>query len=219
MSTVIETVIIDLDGPVLDGQVRHFACYRDILTERGFIPLPQARYWEMKRNRIDRREQLAATGAERLYDEFLEAWLARIETEPYLALDRVHPGVVPKLDDWRRGGIRLLLVTMRHNPTTLAWQLDTLDLRRRFDAVLAVDPTKPGAEKAAAVRPYLEKASPDRVVWIGDTEIDIVAARGVGATACAVTCGLRTAEYLASLGPDLLVSSVDATPVEALLTR
>lgn len=216
---MIDTVIIDLDGPVLDGQIRHFACYRDILVEHGFTPLPQARYWEMKRNRINRREQLAATGADSLYAEFLDAWLSRIETEPYLSLDRVHQGVAERLDDWRRSGIRLLLVTMRHNRRTLAWQLDTLDLRRRFDVVLAVNPTEPDADKAAAVRPYLDTASPDRVLWIGDTEIDIVAARRVGAAACAVTCGLRTQEYLASLGPDFLVRSVTATPLEASHSR
>lgn len=216
---MIDTVIMDLDGPVLDGEFRHYACYRDILLERSLIPLPQTRYWEMKRNRVDRRQQLAASRAGGLYDEFLEAWLARIETEPYLALDRLQPGAVAKLDAWRRTGIRLLLVTMRHNRATLAWQLEKLGLVSLFDAVLAVDLVEPEAAKAAAVRPYLDTACPANALWVGDTEVDIGAARRVGAVACAVTCGLRTAEYLASLVPDLLLSNVDAIQLQASSRR
>ncbi|MFZ5874875.1 MAG: HAD family hydrolase [Nitrospirota bacterium] len=216
MPAVIDTVIMDLDGPVLDGRLRHYACYRDILTERGLTPLAEDRYWDMKRNRVDRRRQLAATGAERLYDEFLAAWLARIESERYLALDRLQPGAVPKLDEWRNQGIRLLLVTMRHNRETLLRQLDALDLRARFDAVQSVDPTAPDAGKADAIRPYLDTGSAKRALWIGDTEVDIRAARLVGATACAVTCGLRTEEYLASLSPDLVVRDVAEISLHAM---
>jgi phosphoglycolate phosphatase-like HAD superfamily hydrolase len=216
---VIHTVIMDLDGPVLDGRHRHYACYRDILTERGRTALDEDRYWDMKRNRVDRRQQLAATGAEHLYDEFLAAWLSRIESERYLALDRVQPGVVAKLDEWRRDGIRLVLVTMRHNRDALLRQLDGLALRSLFDAILSVGPTDPDVAKAAAVQPYLGMDSAGPTLWIGDTEVDIRAARRVGAIACAVACGLRTSEYLASLSPDVLANDVAAISLAAVEVR
>jgi phosphoglycolate phosphatase-like HAD superfamily hydrolase len=216
---VIDTVIMDLDGPVLDGRLRHYACYRDILTEHGLTPLAEAPYWEMKRHRLDRRRQLAATGADHLYDEFLDTWLARIESGPYLALDRLQPGVMNKLDEWRTAGIRLLLVTMRHNRDSLLRQLDALNLRTRFDAVLSVGPTEPDAGKAAAVRPYLDANAPKRALWVGDTEVDVRAARRVGTLACAVTCGLRTEEYLASLSPDMVLRDVNAISLHAVEVR
>jgi phosphoglycolate phosphatase-like HAD superfamily hydrolase len=219
MRSVIDTVIMDLDGPVLDGRLRHYACYRDILVERGLTPMAEDRYWDMKRNRVDRRHQLAATGADHLYDEYLTAWLDRIESTTYLALDRLQPGAVNKLDEWRRSGLRLLLVTMRRNRDTLLRQLDALELRSRFDAVLSVGPTDPDAAKADSVRPYLGVDSPKRALWIGDTEVDVRAARRVGATVCAVTCGLRTADYLASLAPDALADDVNAISLPAMEVR
>ena len=39
---------------------------------------------------------------------------------------------------------------------------------------------------------------------MGDTEMDIHAARELGVKVCALTCGIRSKEYLASLSPDLL---------------
>lgn len=216
---MIDTVIMDLDGPVLDGRLRHYACYRDILVERGRTPLPEDRYWDMKRRRIDRRQQLAATGADDLYDEFLVAWLARIERDHYLALDRLQPGALDKLDEWRAAGIRLLLVTMRHDRDALLRQLDALDLRARFAAVLSVGPTEPDDAKASAVQPYLGADGPKRTLWIGDTEVDIRAARRVGATVCAVTCGLRTADYLASLAPDVVADDMRAISLNAVEVR
>jgi phosphoglycolate phosphatase-like HAD superfamily hydrolase len=44
----------------------------------------------------------------------------------------------------------------------------------------------------------------DRVVWVGDTEVDVAAARELGVRVCALTCGLRTKEYLVNLSPDYI---------------
>jgi HAD superfamily hydrolase (TIGR01509 family) len=216
---MIDTVIIDLDGPVLDGQLRHYQCYRDIVTERGHRAMSLERYWDMKRHRVDRRSQLAATGAEALYDTFLPAWLQRIESPSYLALDRLQPGVHDKLEEWTRMGVRLVLVTMRRDHETLAWQLDTLELRHHFDSVVAVGPIEPDVAKAAAAKSYLAPSSLERTLWVGDTEVDIAAARRVGVKVCAVTCGLRTRDFLASLRPDSLVSDMSAIHLDTSVAQ
>src|SRR5690349_19782781 len=100
----ISACILDLDGPLLDGKRRHYACYRDILAEHGYVALPCDAYWQMKRSRIDRRAQLAASGAGAIYDLFLRAWLERIELPVYLALDRVQPGALARIARWRAEG-------------------------------------------------------------------------------------------------------------------
>src|SRR5690242_5488261 len=115
----IEICVLDLDGPLLDGRERHHACYRDILTEQGYEPLPRDVYWRMKCERVDRRKQLAASGAEGIYDLFLQAWLERIEQPRYLELDRVQPGAVEKLAQWRDEGRTLALATMRQSDSAL----------------------------------------------------------------------------------------------------
>jgi phosphoglycolate phosphatase-like HAD superfamily hydrolase len=206
---VIATLVLDLDGPLLDGRQRHYRCYSDILRGRGHEPLPLEQYWTLKRSRVDRRRLLSMSDAIALYDDFLAEWLRLIETREYLALDRLQDGVIGILQGWKQDGRRLLLATMRHNRANLQWQLDTLGLSSYLDAVLMIA-GEGAAEKAAAVRPLLGAATAERAAWIGDTEIDIQAARSLDMRCCAVACGLRTEDYLASLSPDALVPDLTA---------
>jgi len=201
---MISTLVLDLDGPLLDGMQRHYCCYSDILEEHGYRPLSVERYWEMKRNRVDRRELLECSDALSLYDKFLETWIERIETRKYLELDKVQNNVNTILSNWKGSRLRLLLATMRNNTSNLIWQLNMLDLRRFFDDVVVVGSGKNGAGKASEVKPKLMGLSLDSIVWVGDTEIDVAAARKLGVRVCVLTCGLRAKKYLASLSPDYI---------------
>lgn len=207
---MIKTIVLDLDGPIFDGRSRHYQCYSDILKENGFTPIPAPEYWQMKRQRIDRHLQLTASGAAGIYDRFLQAWLERIEEEKYLSLDRLQPGAVEKLREWKAAGIKLFLVTMRNKKENLQRQLASFDLVPFFDQVVSVGTDGEGNKKATAAEAYLDKASRGSVLWIGDTEEDIRAAHQLGVKVCAVDCGLRTREYLASLCPDFLCHDLKA---------
>ncbi len=208
------TIILDLDGPLLNGRFRHHACYQRILTDNGQRPLNLAEYWEMKRQRLDRRTQLAATGAEAIYDVFLRSWHALIETPPYLALDRPQDGAWQKLDDWKRQGIRLLLATQRHDRETLFAQLAALGLDTFFPHVAVCDHAEGGAGKAHRVREFLGEDA--RRLWVGDTEVDVDAARMLGCPVWAVACGLRTEAFLQALAPDFLSWSLNEIDLRGL---
>jgi phosphoglycolate phosphatase len=199
---MIRNLILDLDGPILDGKLRHYQCYGDILREHGFVPLSVDEYWEMKRHRYDRRRQLSATGAEGIYDAFLTAWLERIEQKEYLALDRLQPQVIEKLGSWKADGLGLHLVTLRNNEANLIWQLDRLNLLPLLDHVASVRSSASGQGKADAVRGIISLEELETALWIGDTEIDIMAARQLGVKVCVVECGLRSGECLATFDPD-----------------
>lgn len=205
---MINTIILDLDGPILDGKLRHYQCYSEILTESGFAPLTADEYWNMKRRKLDRHQQLAASGADGIYQQFLQSWLQRIEDKSYLALDRLQPGVLEKLQEWKSYGIGLILVTMRNKESNLRWQLGSVGLLPLLDKVVAVGTDGDESCKADAARPYVEQSDRASILWIGDTEADINAARLLGIKVCVVGCGLRTMEYLTSLKPDFLVSDL-----------
>lgn len=203
---MIDTIILDLDGPILDGRLRHYQCYSDILLEQGITPIPVDQYWEMKRNKKDRHIQLAASNADSIYDVFLSSWLERIEQERYLSFDRLQPGVLQKLQEWKHDAIRLALITMRNNLVTLHRQMELLGLSLLFDNIVSINKSGEVAiGKANAARSFVEMGEKNSVLWIGDTEVDIFAARLLGVKACAVSCGLRTAEYLVTLDPDFIV--------------
>jgi phosphoglycolate phosphatase-like HAD superfamily hydrolase len=209
---MIRTLIVDLDGPVLDGKHRHYFCYQKILVERGFIPLDLESYWGMKRERADRREQLKAVGAEGIYEDFLAAWLELIEQPEALSLDRLQPGALEKLQEWRDQGLSLILVTLRRYPDRLHEQLRRLKLEPVFDHLAVCEHRAGGLGKAEKVRTISRHISARHCLWIGDTEVDIEGARAFGCRVAAVTCGLRTEVYLASLSPDLL--SHDLTGID-----
>ena len=204
------TLILDFDGPILDGKYRHYQCYQDILTEYGYAPMPLEPYWEMKRSRVDRYQQLAASEATALYETFLREWLERIEEKKYLALDRLQDGVLDVLKQWHNSDLKLVLATMRNRESGVLWQLETMGLAPYFDEVIVTRQAQLGAGKANVVKQRVADLSATTALWIGDTEIDAEAARQLGLKICLLSCGLRTHDYLASLEPDFLVPSLKA---------
>ncbi|MCW6050395.1 HAD hydrolase-like protein [Lyngbya sp. CCAP 1446/10] len=213
---MIQFVIVDLDGPILDGKFRHYACYSQILMQRGYTPISLENYWQMKREQVNRREQLAASGSESMYEEFLQAWLKLIEQPQFLALDRPQPGMIDKLQQWRNSGLQLILVTLRRSPERLHAQLVELGLDSLLDYVLPCAHQLGANGKVEQVKKAVSQVSPENSIWIGDTEVDVEAARLLGCPIWAVTCGLRTELYLASLSPDFLSPDLSSINLRCL---
>lgn len=210
-------VVVDLDGTVLDIHEHHYACYVAILDERGYRALPRSRYWALKRQGIRRNDILAETGADRIDGPFLTAWLERIESRAYLELDRLLPGARSTLDAWAADGRRPTLVTARRNEATLRWQLEHLGLDECFIDVVRAEHDGQPCFKGRAFR----ASQPDTAVeaWIGDSEDDIHAARHVGATAIAVTSGLRDRRFLEHAAADTVVDGLAAASQHHGLAR
>lgn len=211
---MIENIIIDLDGPILDGKLRHYQCYRSILLEQGYTPMPVEQYWEMKRNRLSRRYQLATTDAVAIYDYFLTRWLEQIETPEMLALDKIQPGAIEKLHEWQDMGFHIILATMRQYSERLQNQLNSLKLTRFIKRIVVSDHCQGGEGKALRVKEVVPDFSAKQSLWIGDSEVDIEAARTLGCSIWAVTCGVRNENFLKSLSPDFLSQSLRDIKVE-----
>lgn len=213
---MIETVILDLDGPILDGKYRHYACYSQILAMHGYTPIALEEYWQHKRNRVSRKALLALSNAEELYDIFLEQWLDKIEHEDFLSLDTLQPGAREHLAAWKNQGYRLILATMRRNSANLQRQLDGLNLSPLFSDIVVCKHGEGGIGKAKRVLQIEGNLSSKSCLWIGDTEADIHAARFLQIRVVALTCGLRTESFLRSLHPDALFSNLPSVDTKVL---
>lgn len=206
-------VVFDLDGTLVDPSTRHHTVYAELAGSFGGQPLDKPAYWRLKRAGTGWPEILVESGlpADRT-PLFLDRFRHEIERRKWLALDTIFPGADDVLQSLqRRHG--LYLATLRRSPAALRWQLGALGLNGRFRAV-ATAPAQGNAsdQKASLVRHAIGQ---QHGVMVGDTEVDVLAARALGLAAVAVSSGIREEEYLAQLDPDFLL--VDLAPLPGLL--
>jgi phosphoglycolate phosphatase len=202
------TIFLDLDGPILECKMRHYACYLDLCRSRELHPLTREEYWELKRQRVNGATLFQRSGARGDGSDLMRSWIALVEQPGYLALDAVHPWVFEVLSSWVASRARLCLATLRSNVAGLHAELENLGLRRFFDCVVVSDSARGGEGKAAAAA--ASGIDPHSSIWVGDTEVDAVAANTVGSRLYLVTCGIRTEEYLRSLRTGEVVSDLRA---------
>ena len=196
-------IVVDLDGPILDVAERHFKVYSEIAAELGCARLPFETYWAQKRVPLGAKRILELTAAAPAYEAFAQRWLQEIERDVYLDIDTLQPGALTTLDRWNDSGHTIVLATMRQDGAALERQLRALGLRSRFHAVVVCDRLGGAIGKAESVAGVVGVA-PANSCWIGDTEVDVTAARRRGSVAWALSCGLRAATFLAAQHPDHL---------------
>jgi len=129
-------------------------------------------------------------------------------TKPY-------PGVEELLVGLKAAGVKLAVVTTKHQ-SQAEFTLAGSGLARYFDYVhgwLEGREHKPHPEPVLSALSRLG-VQPGAAVMVGDSELDIEAAKAAGVATCAVTYGFRPAWFLRAFRPDFLVSSAtDILPI------
>jgi len=206
-----QPIFIDLDGPLLAVKARYHGVYASIAKELGVTPLPMRDYWQAKRERRSLREFFPGCGdCVQLHDFYLPRWLSRIERPEWLMLDRLQRGAEECLTLLSEL-YSLHLVTLRRDAAALDEQLDWLNLRRFFTEVHSgwADGRGGALMKMSWLRPHLA-AGPAAVV--GDSEIDMLAARLLRVRAIGVSYGIRSEEELLELGAAQVIHQLRDLP-------
>lgn len=185
----IDCIFIDLDGTLLDGKMKHYNCYKDIILKDGGSPIAEDIYWDMKRSKIKRDILLRKSDYKGTYESFMMQWLTSIESEEYLRYDELKPNVINVLNNWKNFTSKIILLTMRNNHESLYHQLDHFKIRNLFNKICECSENHEKYE-------YVKNIRFDRAIVIGDTEHDIDLARKLNVKCIAVTNGLREKEFL-----------------------
>lgn len=187
----LDCIFIDLDGTLLEGKLKHYNCYKDIILKDGGTPLDIDIYWDMKRSKITRDVFLEKSNYKCTYNNFLTQWLENIESEKYLYYDQLKPDVIEVLNGWKNYTHRIILITMRNNQENLYRQLDELKIRNIFDEIIICS-CKENNEKYK----FVKDIKFVKAIVIGDTEHDVNLAEKLNIKCIAVTSGLRKKRFL-----------------------
>ncbi len=187
---IYDSIFIDLDGPILDGKYRHYNCYRDIIKKFGGVPLDIETYWEMKRERKDLKVILSYSNINASSENFKELWIQNIEEDSYLKYDKLKPEIINSILRFKTKADNIYLVTMRSNEKNLFKQLDNLRLSHLFDKIVICNYIKNQSKYS-----LLKNEPRTNAIFIGDTEVDLEAARLLNVKFIGIINGLRNSNF------------------------
>jgi len=221
------TLFCDFDGPLVDVSDRYYHTYQlalantfDYYREQGqplqIHPLSKEQFWQMKQERVCDEDIAFRSGLQVEHiPYFLQQVTAIVNDASLLEKDKFHQGVNWALALLHSQGVQLVLVTLRYEPH-VRQILTNYGLLRLFKGIYGTcDETAAYANKmdgkTALLQQALREQGEGKAVMVGDTEADIIAAKAVGISAIALTCGIRSCSYLQQFEPDQICPDLLST--------
>ena len=205
--------IFDLDGTLLDTlpTVHHYCCRTLAHFGLGAVTLEQCR----SLCRLSIAEfypgllRFGGCPEERI--EALREPVRQYDLDSYLQdihyLTKPFPGIPELLAGLHGGGV--VTAALTNKPAPLAQALLESTFPGLLDAVAGQTPdsiSKPDPRSLTNLLDQLGLAR-DEVIYVGDTDVDMITARNAEVAACAVTWGYQTAAELSAFHPAYTVDS------------
>ena len=203
-------VIFDLDGTLLDTLEDIAGAMNHVLNERGHKSFSVEGYKMLVGDGIEvlvhralaprpvSDEETAA-----IIDEFRIEYERRWRTN-----SRPYPGIRSLLHTLLRRGIRIAVLSNKAHPYTERMILELLE-EFKFDIIRGAVPgvpLKPDPAPALLVADELG-IPPSQIAFLGDTKMDMMAAKAAGMLPVGALWGFRGAEELQANGAAALISS------------
>ncbi|HTR16148.1 MAG TPA: phosphoglycolate phosphatase [Acetobacteraceae bacterium] len=189
------TLILDLDGTLLDSLPDLAAALNGLLTARGLAPLTEPEVRAMIGDGVRALVQRGLAAREAALDpDAVSAFLAIYEPD-VAARTRPYPGIEAALARLAAEGWRLAVCTNKPEAAARAL-LDALGLMPYFAAIGGGDTFPERKPHPGHVLGTLRAAGgdPARAIMVGDLPHDIAAARAAGLPCIYVTWGYGSAE-------------------------
>jgi len=224
MSTPVSAALIDLDGTLVDSAHELATAVDRMLAEAGHPSAGVSKVRDWVGDGVDMLVARAlgdATGHDPDAETLREA-RARFDTfyaEVLGTESALYPGVAEGLERLRAADVRTACITNKSKIFALSL-LGALGIADRFDLLVAGDMAEAKKPDAAPLQYAAERlgvALPE-CVMIGDSAIDVAAARAAGCAAWCVRSGYNRGEPIDSAGADAVFDRFDEL-VEALLAR
>jgi phosphoglycolate phosphatase len=221
------TLFCDFDGPIVDVSDRYYSTYKISLErtqssyqEQGEIltlnKLTKEQFWVMKKERCSDDKIAISSGLKEEQIPLFVQNIKEIVNHPILLQkDKIQPGVKQALELLYSQGVGLVLVTLRCQ-SQVTDMLKNYGLNHLFREIYGTSSHQCAYQNNTALKTLLlKKAIANNptisAYMVGDTEADILAAQSLEITAIALTCGIRSLQYLQQFRPHYLYADLLST--------
>lgn len=201
----ISGVLFDLDGTLVDTVDLIVAGFQHVTSSYlGYVIEPAKVKATIGRPLRECLAELAPEMGDKLYDAYQD-----FNRQYHDVMIREVPGVVPVLEELKRRGIEIGIVTSKRR-VSAERSLNRFELAGHFDILVAQDDTDKHKPDPAPLIKGIEKMGlpAAEVIYVGDAVHDIIAARAVPMRVAAVTWGAEERDVLAALQPDWLIDDI-----------
>jgi phosphoglycolate phosphatase len=218
-----DVVIFDYDGTLVDTRVAIARCLELSFAKHGrALPPPEDVAPVVNRGlALDETCLLLDQGLRERHDaveSIVRSYRAMYasEGEPWV---RLFPAVRETLQEIHVGGIKCLVVSNK-GIDAIRRSLDRYDLSPFIDRVFGDEPGLPHKPDPALltqyIRPKLPQVATERMLMVGDTEVDIQFARNAGIACCWAAYGFGDPERCRALKPDYEIAGIAELPARIL---
>lgn len=208
-------ILFDLDGTLIDPFKRLHIIYKQLTRKHSLPYLSLEHYVLAKKKKMTEPFYMNNDKKGRAYNQEKENLLESIESLKHDTVFQDAEKILERLQTRHR----LILITVRKNRKSLLRQLKRLGLDSYFSSIYSpymyeLNKKPEETKHKLIVRFIQDYPAEKKIVFIGDTEADILAGKKMGIPTIAVTRGLRTKTYLKALQPDYLIDNLQQlTPI------
>jgi len=208
---VVEAVLFDLDGTVVDTIPHILASFRHSTAEVFGAPLSDAEL--MHSVGIPLAHQMRQFTDDEETVQRLLAVYREFNHRTHDEMARLYPNTLDVLDALLAADIPMGIVTSKGRPMADR-AMELFGLGRYFRVVITADDTPAHKPDPLPVRIGAEALGvlPSRAVYVGDSPMDVQAGNGAGAFTVAATWGVASRERLVAAGPDAIIDDIAELP-------
>ena len=208
-------IIFDLDGTLADTLADIAHSMNRILRERGY-PVHAAEDYKLLIGRGLENLVSASLPMEARLPSIISACLIDLMLDyrdNCLVETRLYPGIEPLLYHLQELGLKMAVFSNKADDLTQII-VQSLMPGIRFSMIVGARPDypkKPDPSGAQMISNFLD-IKPEQIIYIGDSDVDMLTARGARMLAVGVLWGFRTKEELLLNGADHLLNDPSELP-------
>lgn len=201
---MIECVLFDLDGTIIDTNELIINSFMYALKENGLAPLTREEIIPHMGTTLQ--QQIKVFSGIDDISGVLEKSYRSYNTKYHDELVRSFPQVNETMEELSRRGIKMGIVTTKIRPTTIK-ALEMFDLLKYMDTIVTVNDVtepKPHPEPVLTAVHNLG-VDPRKTLMVGDSAVDIQSAKAAGVYAAGVAWSLKGEDTLRKYDPDYII--------------